>query len=210
MKLNRQLKSSGKSSSRDNPNRRHDARAWAVGLRQSGSRICVCVIFERGVSYKMPSLGYGRNERCDASGEQHNVGWYNVADTKTFTRVSVSAFSITFPNSLTLLQFSLSFRDYIRSRFIPHRNEPFILLEAVSCRPFSAVSTNSVRNNPSDLPGIDPFRLPCSDHCIITLLVCLVNSTWPTLQPITYKRSCDSTNHLLEGGRGGGGGGGGT
>ena len=99
---------------------------------------------------------------------------------------------------LCLLQFSLSFRDYIRSRFIPHRNEPFILLEAVSSRPFSAVSTNSVRNNPNDLPGTDTFRLPCSDHCIITLLVCLVNSTWPTLQPITYKRSCDSTNHLSQ------------
>ena len=131
MKLNRQLKSSGKSSSRDNPNRRHDARAWAVGLRQSGSRICVCVIFERGVSYKTASLGYGRNERCDASGEQHNVGWYNVADTKTFTRVSVSAFSMTFPNSLTLSApvlfvfqrlYSLSFHTSSKRTFYTSRS----------------------------------------------------------------------------------------
>ena len=91
--FNRRPELSGQSLSRTNPIRRHGACHWAAGLRRGGSRSCVCELFERAaVGYKTEWFGYRRNEHCDVSRNQHNVVWYNVADTGIFTRVCLSAF----------------------------------------------------------------------------------------------------------------------
>ena len=48
------------------------------------------------LAVKTAWLGYGRIEHCAVSRKQHSVGWYNVADTGSFTRLSCVSACVSF------------------------------------------------------------------------------------------------------------------
>ena len=132
--------------------------------------------------------GYGRNECCAVSRKHHNVGWNNAVDIGILTRLGcvsafVSFYQWNFPTVFVCSNFSSSFTECLRRRFIPRQNELLILLGDVFGRP-SPDASQSFQNKPSvELSGVDAFRRQCSGHCILTLHLCHNYVLWTRLDP---------------------------
>ena len=127
--------------------------------------MCVCVLSDRVVGSKMALPGYGRIEGCDVSRSrnQHNVGWYNVADTGSFARVCVSAVLLNFSTAgLCSSYFSLS-----KSVFavVSHLVKTSILYFSgfVSSRDLPALSSTNSETSQVLYGVLTPF----ADHAVI-------------------------------------------